>query len=368
MRSGRSAGLVVLVATAVAAATGCAQPSDAARQPLTLPERIDSVVLAHLRSGPVPSAAVAVVRGADTLVLRGYGMADRDGARAAGPATIYALGSVTKQFTAAAIMRLVEQGKVGLEDDLSRYVPTFPLQGRRVSIRQLLNHTSGIPSVTADPAFWAASARDLPPDSVVAFVAGDPFDFEPGTGWRYNNTGYVLLGMVIEQVTRQSYADYVDEQLFQPLGLRHTRYCPPMTGRDTSYARGYTSGLQPAQYISMTGPYSAGALCSSARDYVVWQRALHEGRVVSAQSYQLMTTTTVLPGGQDTGYGFGLFVGTLGPYRMIQHSGGINGFAAMQAYFPDASLSVLLLTTTDAANPAPVALAIARVVLGVPPT
>ena len=364
MRGARAAGLAVLVGALLA--PGCAQPSDSGRKPLTLTQRIDSLVQAQLSAGPVPSAAVAVVRGADTLVLRGYGMADRETGRAAGPTTVYELGSITKQFTAAAIMRLVEQGKVGLEDDLSKYVPAFPLQGRHVSIRQLLNHTSGIPSVTADPGFQAASGRDLPPDSVIAFVAGDPFDFEPGTGWRYNNTGYVLLGMVIEKASGQAYATYLNDQFFQPLGLRHTGYCPPMDARDTSYAQGYTRSFQRATYISMTGPFSAGALCSNARDYVVWQRALHEGRMVNAQSYTLMTTPTVLPGGQDTGYGFGLFVSALGSYRMIQHSGGINGFATMQAYFPEPGLSVVVFTNTDAANPEPIAYKIAQAVLGLP--
>ena len=373
MRSSRAYGFTSLLVSVSLAAACVAGPFDAARErpPLTLSARIDSLLAAHLANAPAASAAVAVVRGQDTLLLRGYGLADREANRSAGPATVYELGSITKQFTAAAIMRLVEQGKVGLEDDLSKYVPAFPLQGLHVTVRQLLDHTSGIPSYTSDPAYQAEAALDLPPDSIIGFVAGEPFNFEPGSSFRYNNTGYVLLGMIIEKVSGRSYATYLDEQFFQPLGLRRTRYCPPASARDTSYARGYSAPaplrrLQPAYIISMSGPYSAGALCSSVRDFIVWQRALHGGRVVDARSYELMTTRGTLSSGQSTDYGFGLFVGTLGPYRMIQHSGGITGFSTMQAYLPDESLSVVVFTNADAASPEQLGFNIARAVLGLP--
>jgi len=171
--------------------------------------RIDSLVQDHLTNGPAASAAVAVVQGNDTIVMRGYGFADLPSKRPAGPTTMYEIGSITKQFTSSAIMRLVEQGRIGIDDDLSKYLPQFPLHDHHVTIRELLNHTSGIHSYTSSPAWRPHGAEDLAPDSIVGFIAGDRFDFAPGTKWLYNNTGYVLLGMVIEKVTGEPYARFL---------------------------------------------------------------------------------------------------------------------------------------------------------------
>jgi CubicO group peptidase (beta-lactamase class C family) len=363
----------VLLAAVLLADTGaCRSAVDEGDRSSAIADRIDELVAAHLANGPAASAAVAVVRGSDTVVMRGYGLAELSGKRPAGATTVYEIGSITKQFTAAAILQLAEQGRLALDDDLSRYVPTFPLQAHRVTIRQLLNHTSGIRSYTSDSEAQRFWGMDVPPDSIIAVVAGDPFDFPPGTGWRYNNTGYVLLGMIIEKVSAQSYAAYVEEQLFRPLRLSRTRYCPSRHARDTTFAAGYSAAgaqrqLQPAMYLSMTHPYAAGALCSSARDYVTWQRALHGGRVLNEASYRLMITPDTLANGQRLNYGFGLMTGTLGPYDMIHHTGGIPGFTTAQLYVPEKSLSVVVFTNTDAASPEPLALNIAQVVLGLLP-
>lgn len=331
--------------------------------------RIDSLVEDHLANAPAASAAVAVVRGSDTILMRGYGFADIQTKRPAGPTTMYEIGSITKQFTSSAIMRLVEQGRIGLDDDLSKYLPNFPLHGHHVTIRELLNHTSGIHSYTSSPAWRPHWADDLTPDSIVGFVASDSFDFAPGTAWRYNNTGYVLLGMVIEKVTGEPYARYLADQFFEPLGLRQTTYCPAQRARDTSYAEGYSphgSQLVPTEYLSMTQPFAAGALCSSVRDYLVWQRALHGGQVVSAHSYSLMTTPDTLADGKRLTYGFGLVVADIGGHRVITHSGGINGYTTSQMYLPDDSLSVIMFTNTDGRGPDFTAMNIARAVLGLP--
>jgi CubicO group peptidase (beta-lactamase class C family) len=203
----------------------------------------------------------------------------------------------------------------------------------------------------------------------VGFVKRDTFDFAPNTGWRYDNTGYVLLGMVIERVTGMPYATYLEEQFFKPLGLTQTMYCPPPRDRDMSFAVGYSArngALVPAAYLSMTQPFAAGALCSSVRSFLVWQRALHQGRVVSAHSYELMTTPEKLANGTPLTYGFGLIPGHLGQYRYIAHSGGINGFTTDQAYFPAETLSVIAFTNTDGVAPGAVTLNIARAVLGLP--
>src|SRR5687768_13040734 len=167
--------------------------------------RADSLVFTYLAESRAPSVAFAVIRGNDTLAYGAHGLANVEAWRAPNATTIYEIGSITKQFTSAAIMKLVDQGRVKLDDDLSKYVPQFPLQGKKVSIRELLNTTSDIHSYTSSPG-WARTWNDeMSPDAIVAFVAADTFDFAPGTGYRYNNTGYVLLGMVIERASGQTY-------------------------------------------------------------------------------------------------------------------------------------------------------------------
>ncbi|MGH7680274.1 MAG: serine hydrolase domain-containing protein [Gemmatimonadaceae bacterium] len=318
--------------------------------------RADSLVFTYLAESRAPSASFAVIRGNDTLAYGAHGLANVDAWRAPTATTIYEIGSITKQFTAAAIMKLVDQGRVKLDDDVSKYVPQFPLQGKKVSIRQLLNHTSGIHSYTSSPG-WAKTWNDeLSPDAIVRFVAADTFDFAPGTAYRYNNTGYVLLGMVIERASGQKYANYLDAQFFKPLGLRQTSYCPSKTS-DPAFALGYSKGPNGtssnvrAQFLHLSHPFSAGALCSTVGDLVKWQRALDGGKVVSPASYTLMTTADSLNSGRKINYGFGLVPGVFNGHKTVSHTGGIPGFATAATYVPDDSLSIVVFTNIDSESP-----------------
>jgi D-alanyl-D-alanine carboxypeptidase len=329
--------------------------------------RIDSLAGAFISSTHTPALSVAVLRGSDTLVMKGYGDASVDAHRAATASTVYRIGSITKQFTSAAVMRLIERGKLSLDDPMSKYLPDVPLHDHTVTIRQLLNHTSGIHSYTSKAEWQKTWNEELTPRQIVAFVDKDTFDFAPNTGWRYNNTGYVLLGMIIEKVTGEPYATYLQHDLFAPLGLRQTSYCPTRA-TDPSFAEGYSSAggtVKPAVFLDMTHPFAAGALCSTVRDLVTWQRALAGGRVVNAQSYALMTTPDTLNNGKRLNYGFGLVPGMLGTHRSVGHGGGVNGFTTSSIYFPDDSVNVVVFSNSDR-GPDPVALNIARAVFGLP--
>lgn len=338
------------------------QPSRAA-----LLSRIDSLATGFLSATHTPAVSVAVLRGADTLVMKGYGDASIGARRAATASTVYRIGSITKQFTSAAIMRLAERGKLSIDDPMSKYLPDVPTHGRTITIRRLLNHTSGVHNYTAEAAWRPRWAEDMTPREIVAFVDHDSLDFTPGDAWSYSNTGYVLLGMIIEKVTGEPYATYLQHDLFTPLGLRQTSYCPSRP-TDPSFADGYSSQggtVKPAEFLSMTQPFSAGALCSTVRDLVIWQRALAGGRVVNANSYALMTTPDTLNDGKRLTYGFGLSVGRLGAHRSIGHSGGVNGFTTASMYFPDDSVNVAVFSNSDR-GPDPLALNIARAVFGMP--
>lgn len=330
--------------------------------------RVDSLAKAFLAQPQSPGLSISVIRaGRDTLVFKGYGKADLENDVPATPATVYRIGSITKQFTAAAVMRLVEKGSVHLGDSIGKYLPELPRAWRPVKIRQLLNHTSGIPSYTDLGESWARRWGEyMSPDTLVALTASKPMDFAPGTGWRYDNTGYVVLGMLLEKVSGKPYAEYLESTLFTPLGLTHTYYCersPLIPHRARGYQREGKSFTN-APYLDMSQPYSAGALCSTVGDLARWNRLLATGKVVSPASYAEMTTPEGNAGLNH--YGFGLVRGAVGSHIMIEHGGGIHGFITSNAYLPNDSLSITVLTNAAPSNPDALLGNIARAVYGIP--
>ena len=336
--------------------------------PGALRRTVDSLAKAFIAAREAPGVSIVVVRGRDTLVSEGYGLADVENAVPATPHTMYRIGSITKQFTAAGVMQLVESGRVRLDDSIGSYLPALPARWRPATVRQLLNHTSGIPSYTdLGPRWLKRIGEPMSPDSLLALTAADSLNFAPGKGWRYDNSGYVVLGMLIEKVSGKSYAQYLDEHLFKPSGLTETTYCD--NARIIPHrAQGYgkdANGWRNAAFIDMTQPFSAGALCSSALDLARWNQLLASGRVVSAASYREMTTPSGAAAPKR--YGFGLVKDTLAGRQVIDHGGGIPGFATINAWFPDESLSVVVLPNAESARPDRLMRSIARVVLGVDP-
>lgn len=331
-----------------------------------LAARVDSMIRDEVTTGPLAGVAAAVVRGRDTLVMHGWGYADVETATPVTPGTVFRIGSITKQFTSALVMRLVERGTLSLDDTLGKLVPTVPALWRRVTLRQLLNHTSGIHNYTASRKWQPRWREDMSPDTIVSLVRDDTLDFSPGTKWSYDNTGYVLLGMVLDRATHVPYPTLVRDSLAAPLGLTSTEYCwerPIIPHRALGYDR-VGKGLLNTQYLSMTQPYAAGALCSTVGDLVRWTAALSSGRVVSPASYAAMTHPTGAAAGAH--YGFGLVVDTMAGHRRIHHDGGINGFVSSLDYYPDDSLTVVVLSNTSPAPTNVIAGNIARMVFGLP--
>jgi D-alanyl-D-alanine carboxypeptidase len=372
--SARSAALVLALLLAAACAPAGPAPSAAIPSPSAVPAlepeaaaRIDSIAEAALAGGSAPGISIAVARNGVPVHSRGYGLAEIGEGVPVEPSSVFRVGSVTKQFTAAAILRLEEQGRLSLDDEIVHHLPEFPTQGHRVTVRHLLNHTSGIRSYTSLGPRWALRmAEDLSPDEVVALFRDEPFDFAPGERYLYNNSGYFLLGMIIERVAGVPYAEYIDREFVRELGLDGTRYCPnePDSGDAHGYAPGNGSGPIPAPSLSMTHPFAAGALCSTAEDLVRWSHALASGRVVSDETFRRMTTPATLPSGTPITYGYGLLVGRLDDTRRVSHGGGINGFASYLAEFPEHGLSVAVLANSHAAAPAAIAENVARAALG----
>jgi len=316
-----------------------------------------------------PGAAALVARGDQILYRGARGMADLELGVALEPHHVFRLGSITKQFTAAAIMRLMEQGKLQVNDPISKFLTDYP-NGDQITVEHLLTHTPGIVSYTAIPGYMATKLRrDLSVEQLVAVFSDLPPEFDPGTAFKYNNSGYVLLGAIIEKISGSSYADYIQNAFFQPLEMTASTYgsfTRLIPNRVSGYwiQNGTTSN---APYISMTQPYAAGSLLSTVDDMYKWNRALYAGKVVSKQSLKQMTTSYHLPDGEETGYGYGLAVGDIRGHQSIGHGGGIHGFTTQATYLPEEEVFVVVLSNGPGiSNPQLVANELAAQAVGNP--
>jgi len=348
-----------------------AAPARAAQQE-TLASRIDALVAARAKKPTFSGLSVAVAQRGELVFERAYGLADEEFGVAADTATLFRIGSVTKQYTAALVLRFVERGKLSLDDTLDKFVPQFPLHtspaGRAVTVRQLLNHTSGIPSYTDLGEEWSAKwPLELTHEELLALVADKPFDFEPGASWRYNNTGYYLLGMLLEKLSGKSYAQLVQDEIAGPLGLARTRY-DSNEELIKNRAQGYTlKGRNKVNDVplGMNQPGAAGGLVSTAGELVRWTVALRGGKFVTQESFALMTTPVAAADGTGGDYGFGLMVDEFEGRRRFQHGGGIFGFNSMLMWFPEADVAVAVISNCEPESSAKIADEVALAALGI---
>ncbi|MEO6447367.1 MAG: serine hydrolase domain-containing protein [Gemmatimonadaceae bacterium] len=358
-----SACLATLTTLATFATPAPAQQPERAR----IVAAIDSVVASFLKDGRAAGMSIAVMKGSDTLALKGYGKADLELDVPTPARAVYEIGSVTKQFTAAAVLQLQDDGKLKLDDDITRYLPDYPTQGHRVTIRRLLDHTSGIKGYTEIPRFGAIMSRKLPRDSLVALFKDEKFDFAPGEAEVYNNSAYFLAGLIIEKASGMSYADYVKQTFFDKVGMADSRYCSEsaiIPRKAHGYDMGPT-GLQNKGYIVHTYPYAAGSLCSTAGDLLAWNLTLHGGKVLSPAAYQELITPGTLNDGTRLRYAKGLAVHTFRGHRTIEHGGGINGYLSESAWFPDEdAVIVVLINSAGPVSPNDVTGALADAVFG----
>jgi len=331
-------------------------------------ERINAVVEEAMAATPIAGVSVAVEHHGDLLLLRGYGSADLENTIPVNPETVFRVGSITKQFTALAILQLVEEGSISLQDEITRFLPDYPTQGHTITIHHLLTHTSGITSFTALEDYPRLQRLDLTDEELVARFANEPFDFAPGEKWQYSNSGYYLLGMIIEKVSGEPYREYVRNHIFRPLGMIGSMYCDPVA-LVPNRAHGYDvvdGRLVNSEPISMDPPGAAGGLCSAPLDLVRWQHALDQNLLISAASREIMLQPARLNDGSATDYAYGMYLLDLDGHRWMGHGGGITGFIAAFDDYPDDDLVVAVLANTGSADSGRIARDIARLVLGIP--
>jgi CubicO group peptidase (beta-lactamase class C family) len=316
------------------------------------PARLDQIAQSYATNNHF-MGTVLVAKADQVLLSKGYGSANLEWNIPNTPSTRFRLGSVTKQFTAASILLLEERGKLKVEDPVKKYMPDAPAAWDKITVFNVLTHTSGIPSFTGFPDYASLEPFPTTAEKLVARFRDKPLDFEPGEKWNYSNSGYVLLGYLIEKISGESYAKFVQENIFTPLGMKDSGYDSNSTviaHRAAGYARGPDGTVTNAGYIDMTVPYGAGALYSTTEDLLRWEQGLFGGKLLSAASLQKMTTPF------KNNYAFGLGVHTENGHKLIDHNGGIEGFSTNLAYYPEDKITVVVLSNvTGAASPGEIA-------------
>jgi CubicO group peptidase (beta-lactamase class C family) len=341
-RAGRIRLKTLFVGIAVAGLLGCGPGLAQSTDSVAVKERLDAIAKAYT-SGNVFMGTALVVRGDDTLLDKGYGMADLEWSIPDAPDVKFRLGSLTKQFTATLVLLLQQDGKLNIQDPVSKYLPDAPKAWEKITLANLLGHTSGIPNFTSDKDFRTWSMSPHTSAEEIAFFREKPLEFEPGSQFAYSNSNYEVLGAVIEKVSGQRYGDLLKQRIFQPLGMQST-------GLDSDglilakRAQGYhpgKDGLVYARSESMTVPWAAGSIYSTTGDLLRWEQGLFGGKILSADSLKLMTT----PGKGD--YGLGVMIQQQDGVTIVEHGGGIEGFNTSLMYVPERKIVVVVLSNVN---------------------
>jgi D-alanyl-D-alanine carboxypeptidase len=308
---------------------------------------IEALVADALAAG-VPGVSIAVAKPGAVPYLRGYGFSDGARSVAVDALTIFQIASLSKQFTAAAILALEEEGRLSIDDPVSQWIPELDLGGRTVTVAQLLSHTSGI---RPDAVLNVEPYRTYSQAEMIARIGAAGFSSEPGERQDYNNGGYYLLGVVIERASGTRYAEWLEQRFFEPLGMYRTAYCglPPAVPVPAGFAQlfGPASPIAP---VDMSIPFAAGALCSTPTDLVTWSEALSSGRAISTESYLKMITPARLNDGTRIGYGLGIGTGTVDGRFATSHSGTILGFQSYMVHLPAERITVVVLVNALSAS------------------
>lgn len=332
-------------------------------QSITKADTIDDYLRAEMQAQHIPGVSIAVLKHGVVEKAQGYGYANIELNVQATADTVYEIGSLTKQFTSALVLMLVEDKRVGLDDEISKYLIDIPETWKKITVRQLLTHTSGIKNYTDLPNFMKLTVLPAKHEDVITSVATAPLDFTPGHNWSYSNTGYYLLGMILEKASGKSYSELLSERIFKPLNMNASRVNDlhdVVTNRASGYD--YTGGIyRNAESISMTWPFSAGAIITNVVDLGKWDAALYTDKLLKQQARTTMWSPVSLTGGKSHPYGLGWMIDAVNGHRCVEHGGGIPGFTTHILRFPDDGLTVIVLTNTIA-NPAKIAAHIAGLV------
>lgn len=326
-----------------------------------LAEKFDAFLMTQAEGNRFIGAAL-VARGDEIILSEGYGPADREEGIPNTATTRFRIGSLTKAFTALAIMQLQDQGKLDVNDPICDYLNDCPAAWEPVTIHHLLTHSSGIFNHTDLPEFRATDATPMAPADAVQLVADRPLEFEPGSAWSYSNAGYLLLGLIIEHVSAQTYETFLQENIFDPLAMADTGYDH---NRD-DLATGYINQFREADYLDMSAPFAAGGLYSTVEDLYRWVRAVQADELVSAGARDLIFSQHMpVEPGADWGSGYGWFYSPLHDRPSWGHDGAINGFVSLIFIFPEEGVTSILLSNQEDTPLGPIGEILTKWALGI---
>jgi len=339
--------LVILMVSAFASSLSAQN-----QLPADLTDKIDKVVADTLTRTGVPSASIAVVKEGQIAYVKAYGDARLEPKTPATAQMRYSIGSISKQFTAAAILLLQEQGKLSLDDKVSKYVPDLT-RANDVTIRQLLSHTSGYQDYWPQDYVMPGMLQPTNAQQIMDAWAKKPLDFDPGTKWQYSNTNYVIAGVIVEKVAHMPLLQFLQQKVFTPLGIKSTfdTDSGPLGEADPrGYLRFALGPLRPAPKEGKGWMFAAGELAMTAEDLAKWDISVIDQKILKPASYREMQTDVLLKNGLDTHYGLGVDVNSQGGHRAISHGGEVSGFTAQNTIFPDDRAAIVVLTNQDAAS------------------
>ncbi len=314
--------------------------------PVVHADQVDNYLRSQMRQHRIPGLTLKIIRDGKEIKTAAYGLANVELNVPAKPETVFEIGSVTKQFTAAGVLLLAQDGKLSVDDRISKHLKDTPAAWANVTIRHLLTHTSGIKSYTGLDGFqlW----RHLTQAQFIQAIGKEPMEFQPGDSWKYCNTGFSLLGYIIENVSGKNYWDFMGERVFQPLGmLATTNRLPSLIIPNRAAGYEQTNHVWINRASDLTEVFSAGAIASTVGDLAKWNAALDGDRLLNAASKAQMWTPVKLNDGKTRKYGFGWNVDAVEGHKNIGHGGSTSGFSASIQRFPDDRLAVIILTITD---------------------
>ena len=318
--------------------------------PPEVSKKINDAATKMLRESGVPSASIAVVKDGKLAYAKAYGLADIASHRPAMTSMIYSIGSVSKQFTAASILLLADEGKLSLDDSVGRWLPDLT-RANEVTIRQALSMTSGYQDYWPQDYVMPSMMNPASPEEILKGWAQKPLDFEPATKWQYSNTNYVAAGMIVERLSGMSVLDFLHRRVFDPLGMKTVFDCDSSALQPGAPTRYHRYGLGPARAAPKEGKgwmFAAGELAMTASDLAKWDISMIDQAILKPQSYREMERAELLKNGASTQYGLGVGVSLVNGRRVFAHGGEVSGFTAQSAVYPDDRAAVVVLTNMDA--------------------
>ncbi len=333
----------------------------------TLEQRVDKIITSNYGEDE-PGVTVLVAKSGKPIFRKAYGMADLELGVKMKPEMVFEIGSITKQFTAVSILMLMEQGKLSLDDEITKFIPDYPTHDKKKTVHNLLNHTSGIKSYTNLASFLEKARVDMSPMEIINSFKNEPMDFDPGEKFLYNNSGYIILGYIIEKVSGQTYEDFIEKNIFEKLAMTNSYY-----GSMKEIIKNRASGYQPnengyrnADYLSLTLPYAAGSIMSNVDDLLKWQEAVKSNKLIKEETLALAVNGSKLNSGEEINYGYGWGKTDIQGYKGYEHGGGIFGYTTNGIYLMDDDVYAIALTNSSCKNIGAANTQIAALAIGKP--